>query len=81
MAAHNSPLAKSLFRIEGVKGVFFGSDFITITKADDEMDWQVVKPQVYAAIMDFFATGLPVLTDEQPSVDTGNVNVIYRQCL
>lgn len=71
MAAHNSPLARSLFRIEGVKAVFFGSDFITITKADDEMDWQVLKPQVYAAIMDFFSTGLPVLTDDQPSADTG----------
>lgn len=71
MAAHNSPLARSLFRIEGVKAVFFGNDFITVTKADDEMDWQVMKPQVYAAIMDFFSTGLPVLTDEQPSADTG----------
>ena len=73
MAAHNSPLARSLFRIEGVKAVFFGNDFITITKADDEVDWQVLKPQVYAAIMDFFSTGLPVLTDEQPSADTGKI--------
>ena len=73
MASHNSPLARSLFRIEGVKAVFFGSDFITITKADDEVDWQVMKPQVYAAIMDFFATGLPVITDEQPSADTGKL--------
>ena len=71
MASHSSPLARSLFRVEGVKAVFFGSDFITITKADDEMDWQVMKPQVYAAIMDFFATGLPVITDEQPPADTG----------
>ena len=73
MAAHNSPLARSLFRIEGVKAVFFGNNFITITKADDEVDWQVLKPQVYAAIMDFFSTGLPVLTDEEPSADTGKI--------
>lgn len=73
MAAHNSPLARDLFRIEGVKGVFFGSDFITITKIDDEVDWQVLKPQVYAVIMDFFSSGLPVLTEEQPSSDTGTV--------
>lgn len=84
MAAHNSPLARSLFRIEGVKAVFFGSDFITITKADDEVDWQVMKPQVYAAIMDFFSTGLPVLTDEQPPTDTGKsfnaIKVVIVKC-
>ena len=80
MAAHNSPLARSLFRIEGVKAVFFGSDFITITKADDEVDWQVMKPQVYASIMDFFSTGLPILTDEQPSADTGEylILLVYK---
>ncbi|XP_052789795.1 NFU1 iron-sulfur cluster scaffold homolog, mitochondrial-like [Mya arenaria] len=65
-----SPLAKQLFRIDGVKAVFFGQDFITITKADDDMDWGVIKPDVFGAIMDFFATGLPVLTDDQPSPDT-----------
>ena len=76
MTAHNSPLARSLFRIEGVKAVFFGNDFITITKAEDEVDWQVLKPQVYAAIMDFFSSGLPVLTDEQPSADTGKTSLM-----
>ena len=85
MAAHNSPLARSLFRIEGVKAVFFGNDFVTITKADDEVDWQVMKPQVYAAIMDFFSTGLPVLTDEQPSADTGKsfnaIKVVIIKCV
>ena len=79
MAAHNSPLARSLFRIEGVKAVFFGSDFITITKAEDEVDWQVLKPQVYAAIMDFFSSGLPVLTDEQPSADTGETFMMQQK--
>ncbi|XP_076072568.1 NFU1 iron-sulfur cluster scaffold homolog, mitochondrial-like [Mytilus galloprovincialis] len=65
-----STLAKQLFRIDGVKGVFFGTDFITVTKTDEDVDWQVVKPDVYGTIMDFFASGLPVLTDEQPSIDT-----------
>lgn len=121
-----------LFRIDGVKGVFFGPDFITVTKvstaltlfkpsnnwslqtavslqldhrkepglqtigkmlfklciwknkrvplhanllyfvqADDDLDWQVMKPDIYATIMDFFASNLPILTDEQPSADTG----------
>ncbi|ESP03789.1 hypothetical protein LOTGIDRAFT_211912 [Lottia gigantea] len=69
-SAASSPLAKQLFRIDGVKGVFFGSDFITITKSDDEVEWSVMNPEIYATIMDFFASGLPVLTDEQPSNDT-----------
>ncbi|XP_022312939.2 NFU1 iron-sulfur cluster scaffold homolog, mitochondrial-like [Crassostrea virginica] len=65
-----SPLAKLLFRIDGVKGVFFGPDFITVTKADDDLDWQLMKPDIYATIMDFFSSNLPILTDEQPSSDT-----------
>ncbi|XP_061379148.1 NFU1 iron-sulfur cluster scaffold homolog, mitochondrial-like [Danaus plexippus] len=69
-AAHCSPLAKMLFRIEGVKGVFFGSDFVTITKQDDDVDWKLVKPEVFATIMDFFASGLPIVTDAKPSGDT-----------
>lgn len=65
-----SPLAKMLFRIEGVKSVFFGPDFITVTKLDEDMDWQIIKPQIFANIMDFFATGLPILTEVQASSDT-----------
>lgn len=69
-SAYCSPLAKMLFRIDGVKGVFFGHDYITITKADDDIEWKVLKPEIYAVIMDFFASGLPVLTEEKPKGDT-----------
>ncbi|XP_015605545.1 NFU1 iron-sulfur cluster scaffold homolog, mitochondrial [Cephus cinctus] len=69
-AAYCSPLAKMLFRIEGVKSVFYGSDFITVTKVDEDVDWKVLKPEIFATIMDFYATGLPILTEEQPSSDT-----------
>jgi len=71
-AAQHSPLAKLLFRIEGVKGVFFGSDFITITKMDDEVEWRLIKPDVFATIMDFFASGLPVVSEikEEPEGDS-----------
>lgn len=66
-----SPLARQLFRIDGVKSVFFGQDFITITKADAEMEWKVIKPDVFAAIMDFFTSGLPVVNeDSTPNPDT-----------
>ena len=71
-SAYCSPLAKLLFQIEGVRSVFFGPDFITITKIDDEsIEWKVVKPEIYATIMDFFHSGLPVVNDDaKPSTDT-----------
>uniref|UniRef100_A0A6P4EB02 NFU1 iron-sulfur cluster scaffold homolog, mitochondrial n=1 Tax=Drosophila rhopaloa TaxID=1041015 RepID=A0A6P4EB02_DRORH len=67
--AHNSPLAKLLFRVEGVRGVFFGADFVTISKQEGA-EWSLIKPEVFAVIMDFFASGLPVLHDAQPNADT-----------
>ncbi|XP_011301855.1 NFU1 iron-sulfur cluster scaffold homolog, mitochondrial [Fopius arisanus] len=65
-----SPLAKMLFRIEGVKSVFYGPDFITVTKIDEDVDWNLLKPEIFATIMDFFSTGLPIMSEEQPSSDT-----------
>jgi len=64
-AAHASPLAKQLFCLNGVKRVFFGTDFITITKSDDDTDWMLLKPDIFGSIMDFFATGLPVVNEDQ----------------
>ncbi|XP_074600334.1 NFU1 iron-sulfur cluster scaffold homolog, mitochondrial-like [Brevipalpus obovatus] len=62
-AAKRSPLANSLFKIDGVKSVFFGPDFITISKVDDDVDWRVMKPEVFATLVDFFSSGLPVLRE------------------
>ena len=59
----NSPLAKKLFDVDGVTGVFFGSDFITITK-NDSLDWQVMKPLILGAIMDHFNSGEPTINNE-----------------
>ena len=42
-AATKSPLAKRIFAVEGVTGVFFGMDFVTVTKAEG-IDWQHIKP-------------------------------------
>jgi len=56
----NSPLAKRLFIVDGVIGVFFGSDFITITKSED-LDWQVIKPAILGAIMDHFNSEEPII--------------------
>ena len=59
--AAQSPLAERLFGISGVSGVFFGSDFITVTKGTGE--WQQLKPMILGAIMEHFMSGAPLLKD------------------
>ena len=46
----------------GVTRVFFGSDFVTVTKSD-ETSWDYLKPEVFAAIMDFYSSGQPLFLD------------------
>jgi hypothetical protein len=53
--AEGSPLARRLFDIDGVSGVFLGSDFISVTKNDAE--WQHLKPMVLGAIMEHYMSG------------------------
>src|SRR4029078_5207125 len=60
-AAVRSPLAERLFAIPGVTGVFYGSDFVTVTK--DESDWQHLKPAILGAIMEHYMSGAPLLAD------------------
>jgi Fe-S cluster biogenesis protein NfuA len=67
--AGRSPLAKALFAVSGVDGVFLGSDFISVTKAADAA-WFSVKPAVLAAIMDHYTSGLPAV-EETEAVATG----------
>jgi Fe-S cluster biogenesis protein NfuA len=61
--AARSPLAIRLFALDGVAGVFLGSDFITVTKMPGR-DWQVMKPIILGAILDHFTSGDPVVHDD-----------------
>ena len=61
--ASNSPFAKRLFELEGVEGVFFGSDFITITKSQST-DWQVMKPLILGSIMEHYNSGEETIAQE-----------------
>jgi Fe-S cluster biogenesis protein NfuA len=63
--AEASPLARRVFAVDGVTGVFFGTDFITVTKAGDQ-DWYALKPAVLGAIMEHYLSGDPVL---EPDAD------------
>ena len=69
-----SPLAEQLFKIPGVSGVFFGYDFISVTREGDEQDgfdWQHLKPAVLGTIMEHFVTGKPVMKDTASDVLSG----------
>ena len=68
--AAKSPLAERLFAITGVNGVFFGADFITVSKADGE--WQQLKPAILGAIMEHFMSGAPLLREGETGTDGGD---------
>ncbi|CAN8270334.1 unnamed protein product [Cochlearia groenlandica] len=63
-SALGSPLAKSIYSIDGVVRVFFGSDFVTVTKSDD-VSWDILKPEIFAVVMDFYSSGQPLFLDAQ----------------
>ncbi|MCF8495071.1 MAG: NifU family protein [Alphaproteobacteria bacterium] len=61
-SAARSPLAQRLFALQGVTGVFFGGDFVSVSKAGDT-DWSMLKPMVLAALMEHFSLDRPVMLD------------------
>lgn len=70
-----SPLAAQLFAVEGVDGVFFGSDFITITKTE-EAKWDVLKPQLLPVMMDYLVSGRAIAADEKKAEANAQNNEI-----
>jgi NFU1 iron-sulfur cluster scaffold homolog, mitochondrial len=63
-----SPLARALFAIDGVTRVYFGDDFLTVTK-DAERDWSHLKAPILAEIMDHFTSGLELIDDAEAIAD------------
>ncbi|WFU16812.1 NifU family protein [Bradyrhizobium sp. CB3481] len=66
-AAARSPLAERLFAVSGVSSVFYGYDFVTVTKKDG--DWQHLKPAILGAIMEHYMSGAPLLADGSAAGD------------
>jgi Fe-S cluster biogenesis protein NfuA len=77
--AKTSPLAEKLFTIGGVAGVFFGSDFITITK-DDKADWITLKTMILGTLMEHFSTGQPVMLNEDggAEIDENDSDIVKQ---
>jgi len=62
-----SPLAEALFELEGVTGVFFGYDYVSVTRDAQGLEWTQMKAPILAAIMDHFVSGAPLLRGEAVS--------------
>ncbi|MEM9551284.1 MAG: NifU family protein [Pseudomonadota bacterium] len=66
-AAGKSPLARRIFAVDGVTGVFFGNDFVTVTKAD-ATEWDHIKPAILGAVMEHFQSGDAIMDgDHSPA--------------
>jgi Fe-S cluster biogenesis protein NfuA len=73
-AATKSPLALQLFAILGVEAVFFGQDFITITKTKN-IEWPRLKAEILATIMDFYVSGKPIMFEQKlPESEINTIN-------
>ena len=77
-AALRSPLARALFEIDGVAGVFLGQDFLSVSKSADA-EWFTLKPAVLAAIMDHFTMGLAVIDPGPESESADDEDEIVLQ--
>ena len=69
--AASSPLARRLFDVDGVAGVFLGSDFISVTKG--EVEWQHIKPALLGAIMEHYLSGAPVMEGEDSTAQARGI--------
>jgi Fe-S cluster biogenesis protein NfuA len=81
--AQDSPLASRLFDIRGVTGVYFGYDFVTVSK--DDADWAHLKPAILGAVMEHYMSGAPIMggngmAEELDSgdefFDEGDINIV-----
>lgn len=69
-AAERSQLARALFALGDVERVYFGGDFVSVTKAPGSADWETLKPEVLGLILDHFASGAPILVGEAVEAET-----------
>jgi Fe-S cluster biogenesis protein NfuA len=70
-SAKESPLARALFEAGDVEAVFFGSDFITITK-NEKSHWEAMRPILLSVILDHFTAGKPVIVSGATAISTTN---------
>ena len=82
-ARAKSSLAAKIYSINDIKAVFFGADFITVTKID-KSDWKLLKPEILMVVMDHLVAGLPVFDQPQnifKEIDTDGMSDIEKQII
>ena len=70
---NDSPLAGLLFNIEGIEDIFFGKDFITISKKAS-IEWPVLKAPILHTLSEYLSSGNPIVTESQNQSDSSNDN-------
>lgn len=67
-SAEDSEFARELFRFNFVTGVFFASNFVTITKSEDA-DWADIEPLLKEFVKGAVESEMQILKEEQKTVD------------
>lgn len=70
-----SPLATRLLHIDGLTGVFFGPDFVTCSK-DESFSWAILKPEIFAVLMEHFSSGQPLFRDGESSSGAEDTRIL-----
>ena len=78
--AGQSPLADRLFHINGVQSVFFGYDFVAVTKQDN-VQWADIRTYILGILFELFSLGQPVMAQNSAAVDTANLSDTERQII
>lgn len=73
-----SPLARDLFELDGVARVFFGPDFVTVTKDAGDLEWRSLKAPILAAIMEHLTSGRPLYADAGGGASVGHDEETYE---
>jgi hypothetical protein len=77
--AQASPLARAIFAVDGVRRVFLGPDFVTVTKTAEEVpDWRHLKAPILAEIMDHFTSGRPLFEADEDETAAAHGADVYE---
>jgi Fe-S cluster biogenesis protein NfuA len=68
--AQRSPLARALFALGDVERVYFGQDFVSVTKSPGSADWELLKLDILGVLMDHLPSGAPLLLEEEVEAET-----------
>src|SRR6201999_3126523 len=72
-----SPLASALFVLPDIRAVFFGGDFIRVTKTEAS-SWDILKPQILTTVMEHYQSGLRIM-GQAPAADKKQSDVSYSE--